>query len=308
VLHYFPIFHIGGIMTPYHAAIRGCGMVLFQDFDAGTILKAVNEHQVPHLMGVPTIWQDLIAHPEIAKVDFSSVRYAHYGAAPMNDGLRARIIDIVGCEFVQYYGMTESVMVTALAPDDHRDNNPRMQSVGRVLPGVKLRILDESGRDRPAGAVGEIALQSEVMMSGYWKMDEATRQAFGGDGWYRTGDGGWLDPEGYLFLGDRIRDMIISGGENIYSIEVENVLLDHPYVAEVAVVGIPDDRWGEVPKAFVVMKPGCPFEPENLTAHAAQHLAKFKLPRAYEERLSLPRTPLGKVRKFELREQQAPKI
>ncbi len=301
LLHYFPVFHIGGVLSHYHAAIRGCGIVIFAEFDPGAVLRTVSERNVPNIMAVPTMWQALLDHPDVNRTDFSKVRYGHYGAAPMPDILRKRAIETVGCEFAQYYGMTESVMVTCLGPDDHTvEADVRMQSVGKPLPGVELRIIDEEGADIPQGKVGEIAVRSNVMMSGYWKLSEESKNAFL-DGWYRTGDGGMLDTSGYLFLKDRIRDMIISGGENIYSAEVESALLTHPDVADAAVIGVADERWGEVPKAFIIVKPGRPFNPASIRAHAEERLARYKLPKVYEQMDDFPRTPLGKIQKFELR-------
>jgi len=205
------------------------------------------------------------------------------------------------------YGLTESTRsVVQLDADDHDPDGPRehlLRSAGRPYPWVELRVADPStGADVPSGAVGEVWLRAPNMMAGYFNRPAETAAALTPDGWLRTGDGGFLDADGYLFLTDRVKDMIVSGGENVYPVEVEEVLSRHPGVRDVAVIGVPDARWGEAVKALIIPAPGEPPEREDLIAFARASLAGYKLPRSIEFVDAFPRTPTGKVRKRELRD------
>jgi long-chain acyl-CoA synthetase len=295
-----PLFHIAGIAKHYHAAIRGCGIVLLKDFNTDEVIQLMGSKRVQALSGVPSMFQALLDDPRMARAEFSGMRYCIYGAAPMSPVLRDKLMSHLGCRFAQFYGMTESALVTCLAPTDHVGAVNKAASVGRPMPGVQVQIVDPTGRVLPAGQIGEIAVRSPAMLSGYWNLPDATRNAFR-DGWYLTGDGGYLDEDGYLFLKDRIRDVIISGGENIYPAEIENVLVRHPAVASVAVIGVPDEKWGEVPKAFIVLNAGCELVSEELHAFAASHLGRYKLPKYYEAIDQLPLNGAGKVLKTQLR-------
>ena len=209
---------------------------------------------------------------------------------------------------MQMYGMTETAgPIVILAPADHDSRNAnRLQSVGRPLDGVELKIVDSAGEPLPTGAVGEVVTRSPANMDGYFGMPEATAQTLAHDGWLRTGDAGYLDADGYLFLKDRVKDMIISGGENIYPAEVENALIGHPSVAEVAVIGVPDERWGEAVRAVVVPNPGAPRDDADLMAWAAGRIARYKLPKSIEWVDALPRNHTGKVLRRILRDQCRP--
>jgi acyl-CoA synthetase (AMP-forming)/AMP-acid ligase II len=295
-----PLFHIAGIAKHYHAAIRGCGIVLLKEFNTDEVIRLMGAKRVQALSGVPSMYQALLNDPRMDAADSSGMRYCIYGAAPMSPVLRDKLMQHLGCRFAQFYGMTESALVTCLAPADHLGEAGKAASVGRPLPGVQVKIVDPQGCTVAAGQVGEIAVQSPAIFSGYWNLPDPTRDAFR-DGWYLTGDGGYLDEEGYLFLKDRIRDVIISGGENIYPAEIENVLVRHPVVASVAVVGVPDEKWGEVPKAFIVLNPGCELMAAELHAFVASHLGRYKLPKYYEAIDCLPLNGAGKVLKTELR-------
>lgn len=301
LMHYFPIFHIGGIGTHYHPALRGCGVILLKDFDPAGIIRIMQERPVPLLMGVPTMLRAFLQIPAFREADFSNIRYCAYGAEPMPAVLRDELQQVAGCRFVQYYGMTESAYVTCLDPADHEGDAPKLLSVGRALPGVEIRIIDESGAVLPAGETGEIAVRSTVMMDRYWKRDDATRAAWM-DGWYRSGDGGFLDRDGYLYLRDRIKDMIVSGGENIYPAEIEGRLAEHESVLAAAVVGVEDETWGEVAHAFIIPRPGHTLEPSVLTAFLSERIAKYKLPRSYESIAEFPLNGTGKILKRVLRE------
>ena len=301
-LNFLPIFHTGGAVTAhFHPCVRGCGMVIVPDFDPGEIFKQISTHHIPILFGVPTMFQLYLEHPEFAKADLSRIRYCAYGAAPMPLKVRDRMKERISCRFSQIYGATESTHITELTPGDHLEDSERMRSVGRALPGVELRIVDSDGNTLPAGETGEVAVKSPLMFSGYHNRPEATQSAFK-DGWYMTGDGGYLDEDGYLFLKDRIKDLIISGGENIYPAELEATLSRAPGVRSIAIVGVEDEKWGEVPVAFVVPSSTDDFDLAMLDAYAKEHLAKFKVPKLYKLVGDLPQNALGKILKTELRE------
>jgi long-chain acyl-CoA synthetase len=305
VLLTFPLFHIGGINWGFMGAVQGCPLIVMRDFDPSAVLKLLGEHRIPALPLVSAMLQAVLAAPEVESTDFSSVRYVVYGAAPMPPTLLRKAIDVIGCDFVQTYGLTESTIVTVLDADDHRlPPPPQMVSVGRPLPEVKLKLVDADGVTVPTGEVGEITIQSPVVMRGYWRQPDATSEVLE-DGWFRTGDAAVLDEHGYVYLKDRVKDTIISGGENVYPAEIENALFEHPSVKDVAVVGVPDKRWGEVPKAFIVLADGAELDPDELLAHATERIARYKLPKQFEAIDVLPRTASGKVLRRELRDQSA---
>jgi acyl-CoA synthetase (AMP-forming)/AMP-acid ligase II len=247
--------------------------------------------------------QVVVRHPKAREVDYSRLKYMMYGASPMPLQLLRECIDVFGCGFVQLYGMTETTgSVTALGPEDHcREGKPRMSSAGKALPGVDLAILDESGARLPPGKVGEVAVRSVTNMQGYWKLPEATARTIGADNWLRTGDAGYLDEAGYLYIYDRVKDMIISGGENVYPAEVENAIFGHPDVAEVAVIGVPSERWGEEVKAMVVPRPGANRDPASIIAWARERIAGYKVPKSVDFIDALPRNAAGKILRRELR-------
>jgi long-chain acyl-CoA synthetase len=297
-----PLFHIGGLNYAFILMSQGRGLVVLPDYDVTAVLELIDKGRVALVTGVPTMLQALLDHPNAPKTDFSGLRYFMYGAAPMPPALVARAMKAIGCGFASTYGLTESSSVTYLAPGDHSaSGDDRMRSVGRPLPGVEIRIVGPNGAPAPVDEVGEITVRSPQIMLGYWNQPEATQAAFL-DGWLRTGDAGALDADGYLHLKDRIKDMIVSGGENIYPAEIERVIFEHPAVHDVAVVGTPDDYWGETAKAFVVPKEGVTLTLEELRAFAGARLARFKLPKQLELLPELPRTASGKVLKRALRD------
>lgn len=300
-LNFMPIFHTSGAISgQYLTFSRGCGIVIFPDFDLEQILTTIDQHAIPVLGAVPTMLQMIQAHPQFQQTDFSNLRYIQYGAAPMPIPLRDSLIEQIGCRFCQGYGATESLNITVLSPNDHLTDSERLLSVGKAMSGVTIKIVDEQRNELPIGEVGEIAIQSPVITAGYWNLPEATAATFA-DGWYLTGDGGYLDADGYLFLKERIKDLIISGGENIYPSEIENVLYDHPSVESAAVVAVADDKWGEVPLAFVVLNEGHELDRAALQSMVSQNLARYKHPKYYEALDALPLTASGKVLKKDLR-------
>ena len=212
-------------------------------------------------------------------------------------------MEVLGCGFVQMYGMTEtSGTIVALDPEDHvPEGSKRMRSVGTPLEGVEVKIIDEQGDELPADTVGEIATRSSKNMRGYWNNPDATEETIDADGWLRTGDAGYLDEDGYLYIHDRVKDMIISGGENVYPAEVENAIYAHPDVADVAVIGVPHEKWGEAVKACVVVKEGKELSEAAIIAHSREHIAGYKCPKSVDFIEALPRNPSGKILRRELR-------
>ena len=208
------------------------------------------------------------------------------------------------CGFAQVYGMTETWgSVVGLPPEDHLPGREHtLTAAGKALPGVELRILDEEGNPLPPNETGEVAIRSPNNTAGYWNRPDETQKTIMGDGWIRTGDAGYLDEEGYLFIQDRIKDMIVSGAENVYPAEVESAIFGHPAVADVAVIGVPDPKWGEAVKAMVVLKPEASAKPDDIITYARERIAGFKCPKTVEFIAALPRNPSGKILRRELRE------
>lgn len=299
-----PFAHIAGVGTALLAIYAGQENIVLPEFEPGAVLDVIERHRLRRLFLVPAALQILLAHPRAATTDFSSLRYFSYGASPIPIELLKAGIARLGCRFVQVYGMTETWgAVTALGPEDHEpDRLHVMASAGKAMPGVELRILDAQGNVLPPGAVGEVAIRSPSNMKGYWQREEETARVLDAQGWLRTGDAGLLDAEGYLFIQDRIKDMIISGAENVYPAEVESALYGHPDIVDVAVIGVPDPKWGEAVKAVVVPRPGVTPDPESIIAHARQRIARFKCPKSVDFIDALPRNPSGKILRRQLRE------
>lgn len=298
-----PCFHIGGTGSGLGNMINGGHAVVVREYDPTQALEFIEQYGISKIFMVPAAIQIMLNHPRVREVDFSKLKYITYGASPIPLEMMKESIDVFGCEFVQMYGMTEtSGTIVALPPEDHDPGgSPKMRSVGKPLQGVEIKIIDEDGTTVPAGEVGEIATRSLFNMKGYWNMAEATAATIDADGWLRTGDAGYFDEEGYLYIHDRVKDMIISGGENIYPAEVENAIYGHPAIADVAVIGIPDEKWGEAVKACVVLKEGADLSETDIIAHARQNIAGFKCPKSVDFIPALPRNPSGKILRRELR-------
>ncbi len=299
-----PVFHIGGTGWGIMGLYNGAKGVIAREFDPNRVLDFITHDRISKMFMVPAAMQIVVRHPKARETDFSCLKYLLYGASPIPLDLLKECMEVFGCGFVQMYGMTEtSGTIVALPPEDHDPGgNPRMRSAGRALPGVELAILDEAGARLPAGEVGEIATRSAANMSGYWNLPEATARTIDADGWLRTGDAGYLDADGYVFIHDRVKDMIISGGENIYPAEVENAIFGHPGVADVAVIGVPDAKWGEAVKAVVVRKAGAEPTPAEIIAWSRTRIAAYKTPKSIDFIDALPRNASGKILRRELRE------
>jgi long-chain acyl-CoA synthetase len=301
-----PTFHIGGIGWTYLGLWNGATTVLVGQFDAAAVLDQLEQLQVTNAVLVPTMLQLMTEVPGAAERDYSALRSIAYGASPITTPVLKAALRTFRCSLYGIYGLTESTGgVVQLDPEDHDPDGPRehlLRSAGRPFPWVELQIADPAtGATLGPGEIGEVLLRAPNVMAGYYNRPEETAAALTDDGWLRTGDGGFVDAEGYLFLTDRIKDMIVSGGENVYPVEVEEALSQHPDVAEVAVIGVTDERWGETVKALVVPRAGAAPTEEELVAFARDRLAGYKLPRSVELVADLPRTPTGKVLKRELR-------
>ncbi|WP_299195489.1 fatty acid--CoA ligase [uncultured Erythrobacter sp.] len=298
-----PCFHISGTGTGIGTMVAGSNSIVLPEYDPTKALDLIANFNISKIFLVPAAIQILLNHPRVREVDFSRLKYVTYGASPIPLELMREAMEVLGCGFVQMYGMTEtSGTIVALDPEDHvPEGSPRMRSVGTPLAGVELKIIDEQGNELPADTVGEIATRSSKNMSRYWNNAEASAETIDADGWLRTGDAGYLDADGYLYIHDRVKDMIISGGENIYPAEVENAVYAHPKVADVAVIGIPSEKWGEEVKACVVVKDGQTLSEADVIAHARQHIAGYKCPKSVDFIEALPRNPSGKILRRELR-------
>ena len=311
ILHVVPLFHVNGWGAPHWVTLVGARHVMLRRFDPASLLALVEQHRVTYLLGVPTVFNAVLNHPDLARYDVSSLRYVLVGGAPSSPSLIRAIEERLGATALVGYGLSETSPVLSLAwPRQHllereapERRLERQATTGWAVPGVRLRVVDNDGRDvRPDNEqTGEIAVRSNVVMEGYYRDPEATASAIRED-WFRTGDMATVDEQGYVTIKDRAKDIIISGGENISSVEIENALFAHPAVFECAVVPAPDEVWGEVPVALVVLKPGARLDAEELLAHCRERLAGFKLPRRVEFRDQLPKGGTGKVLKAELRE------
>ncbi len=291
-LHVCPMFHVAGIANLLACTWVGAEQVLLPRFDAAAVLETIERERITHTVLVPTMLAMLLDAPGADDADVSSLRHVQYAASPISAQLQRRVLErLPDCDVAQFYGMTEAApTVTHLTPQDHRRGGPRLASVGTPVPGVEVEVRE----------LGELWVRGPNVMLGYWNRPDATAEALV-DGWYRSGDIVTTDDDGYLYLVDRARDMIITGGENVYSLEIEAVLLRHPAVAEAAAFGVPDDRWGEAVHAVVV--PREPVTADALLDHCRAAIAGFKVPREIELRDEpLPKSGAGKVLKARLRE------
>ncbi len=307
-----PAFHIAGVLVGLLTYSLGARLIALPDFIPATVLDTLEREKVTHSFFVPAMIQFLLQVPDVESRDFSHLQGISYGASPITEKVLVRGMEVFKCGFTQVYGLTETTgAVTVLKPEEHlpgSDQAWKLRSAGRAMPGIELRITDpETGETVPDGDVGEVQIRTAQNMARYWHNEDATSEALlpmtDGDAapWFRSGDAGFIR-EGYLFLHDRIKDMIISGGENIYPAEVENILMQSPMVADGAVAGVPDEQWGEAVKAFVVPAPGAVPDEAALLEFMRGRLAHFKCPRSVDWVSEIPRNPSGKILKRLLRE------
>lgn len=298
-----PFFHVNGVNPVLRTFAAGACVVAPPQFDPGKMLALIEEHRVTRATLAPAMIQACLESPELAARDLSSLQVISYGGSPISERVLAEARRRIGCEFVQMYGLTETTgTVVALPPEDHDPNgSPRMRAAGKALPGCELAILDAEGKPVPVGEIGEIAIRGPSVMKGYWNLPDATAAAMPGDGWFKSGDAGYMDADGYLYVHDRMKDMIITGAENVYPAEVENAILGCPGVADAAVIGVPDDRWGEAVKAVVVLRPGASVEAEELIALVKEAKGSVHAPKSVDFVDEIPVSPLGKADKKALR-------
>jgi long-chain acyl-CoA synthetase len=298
-----PLFHISGGAWGVLGAYWGAGTVLLRDVDLPTILRVIPEQKVTHTIFVPAVMQFLLSQPDIKDVDFSSLQSVTYGASPITEAVLVDAMETFGCDFVQAYGLTETTGgICLLLPEDHDPGGARahlLRSCGKPVPNHEVKVFDpETLQPVIDGEVGEIWVKGPQNMKGYWKNPQATAKAFE-DGWFRTGDAGYMR-EGYVYIHDRVKDMVISGGENIYPAEIENVLMRHDGVADAAVIGVPDERWGESVKA-IITKADPNLTEQAVIEYCRSQLAAYKCPKSVDWMADIPRNPSGKILKTELR-------
>lgn len=302
-----PLFHVGGSSWALAAMSVGAQTVIVRETIPAAILDEIVARAVTHAFFVPAVYGFLLADPQVAERDYSTVRCFGYGGSPMPlPTIRACLKTWPGVDFYQVYGMTEmSGVFCVLDPADHRDveHPERLVSAGRPLPGVTVKVVDPEGKTVAPGEVGEFWTQSQQHMLGYWDKPQETAETLVGDDWLRTGDAGHMDADGYLFISDRVKDMIITGGENVYPVEVERVVIEHDAVADVAVIGVPDTKWGESVKAVIVLSPGAEVTEDELVAHCRARLAGYKVPKSVDIVTDLPRNSTGKILKREIRKE-----
>jgi acyl-CoA synthetase (AMP-forming)/AMP-acid ligase II len=298
-----PNFHLAGTLVSLPALYHGASLGILSAFEPAAFVAAVAAHRPTVTCLVPTAIQMLLDHRTTNPDNFSSLRRILYAGSPIGQHTLQHALEVFGCDFVQFYGTTETFIITLLRPEQHRLDNPDLlKSCGQPMPGVELRIVDPNGHDLGSGKAGEVLVRSPWMFTGYWNKPDATATAIV-DGWYHTGDAGIRDKDGNLFLVDRLKDMIVSGGENIYSAEVERALAANPSVQSVAVVGAPDQKWGERVVAFVVPYPDIYVDVSDLVSHCRGLIAGYKVPKEIHLMGALPQTASGKVQKAALRKQ-----
>ena len=303
-----PIAHVAGTAFATWQLYAGGRIVIAREFAPADTVALINRTGITFALFVPSMLQMLLDYLDESGERVNSLRYIAYGASPMPEAILARAQAMIPARYVQMYGMTEAGGVaTALGPEYHEgDHRPKLRSAGRPFPGGEVAIVDPQGHFLPAGTEGEVVVRSEQVMKGYWKRPDATAEAMLPGGWFRSGDMGRMDEDGFLYVFDRVKDMIITGGENVYPAEVENLLFTHPAIRSAAVIGRPHDKWVEEVVAVVVLEPGVTLTLEELREWARGKIAGFKIPRALSIVDALPMNPSGKVLRRHLRDADLP--
>ena len=296
-----PGYHVAGTNWGIWGYIFGCRNIIIADIDPGLILELIEQEKIRSTLFVPAVILFLISHPNALSTDFSSLNFVLYGASPIADDTIIKAKEIMQCDLYQVYGLTETTgAITIMMPEDHDPKRGKLRSCGKALKGVELKVVDENGKELKTGEIGQVISKSDLNMKGYWNKPDATKESIV-DGWFYSGDAGYFDEENYLFIHDRVKDMIVSGGENIYPAEVENALMSHEKILDAAVVGIPDEKWGEAVKAFVVLSDSS-LDEDQIISYTRTKIAGYKCPRSINFISELPRNPSGKILRRELRD------
>jgi acyl-CoA synthetase (AMP-forming)/AMP-acid ligase II len=296
-----PLFHVGGVNPALTCLAGGARMILMPTFDPGAALRMVEAERASVIGFVPAMLGMLLQSPEAARRDLSSVEKLIYGGSPISEAVLQAAFARLNCDIMQMYGMTESSAAgTILTAADHRDG--RLRSCGRPWPDHEVRIADEAGAEAAVGEIGEIQIRGPGVMAGYWNRPKETAETITPDGWLKTGDAAYRDEDGYFYVHDRVKDMIVSGGENVYPAEVENAIMGCPGVAEAAVIGVPDPKWGEAVKAIVTLAPGADTDEGAVIDWVRARIAGYKTPKSVEFVEALPRNATNKVLRRVLRE------
>lgn len=302
-----PLFHIGGLGSLLIPIMAGGAVLLHRQFDPEAVVADIERHSVNKLFMVPAMIQAVLTSiPNIRERNFNSLEQVSYGASPINPSLLSEAMDVFQCEFLQLYGMTETTgAVVALLPEDHdralAGKPELLKSCGRGLAGVYVKICDSNGNTVPTGETGEIVIRSKTNTCGYWRRPDETEKSIK-NGWVYTGDAGIMDEQGYIYIRDRIKDMVVTGGENVYPVEVEKVITGHPAIMEAAVIGVPDEKFGEALLAVCTLNKDYQLSADELIEYCRDKIAGYKIPRQLQLMDALPRNPSGKILKTELRE------
>ena len=297
-----PVFHVAGGLYAILGAIFGCKNIIIPEVDPGLILELIESEKIELALFVPAVILFLLQHPKSEETDFTSLRQVVYGASPIAEDTLIKAIETMQCDFWQVYGLTETCgMATTMTPEYHDPAKGKLRSCGQPYPGIEIKIVDTNNNQLGTGEVGEILIKSATVMKSYWNRPEATAETIIGD-WFYSGDAGFFDEDGFLFIHDRVKDMIISGAENIYPAEVENALMSHPQILDAAVVGIPDEKWGETVLGFVILAEDASISEDEIIAYSREKIAGFKCPKTIKFINEIPRNPTGKVLRRELRE------